>query len=87
MVMEYRCAVPSEYEAICSIAGKSGIGSAETLRNGVRRAEVDAGRRPGTTSEGHAENLRLKKRVVELERANAILKTVAYAGIRGRTLA
>jgi hypothetical protein len=36
--------------AIESIAAKLGIGSAETLRKWVRKAEVDAGRRAGTTS-------------------------------------
>jgi len=36
----------SQWAAICSIAEKIGC-SAETLRNWVRQAERDAGRRPG----------------------------------------
>jgi hypothetical protein len=39
----------SQWAAISSIAGKIGC-SAETLRNWVRQAERDAGRRPGLTT-------------------------------------
>ena len=42
----------SEFEAIRSIAGKLGIGSPETLRKWVRRAEIDGGHRPGKTTAG-----------------------------------
>lgn len=77
MVAEHKGDYDSEYAAIRSIAGKLGIASAETLRLWVRRAEVDAGQRPGTTSEEHAENQRLRKRIAELERANAILKAAS----------
>jgi transposase-like protein len=45
LVLEQRQDYPSEFEAIRSIAGKFGIGSAETLRKWVRGAEVDAGAR------------------------------------------
>ena len=41
----------SEFAAIVSIAGKLGIGSPETLRKWVRRAQIDAGQRPGLTTE------------------------------------
>ena len=46
---------PSEFEAIRTIAGQLGIGSPETLRKWVRRAEVDGGARPGKTTEELAE--------------------------------
>ena len=55
MVLESRADYPSEFEAIRSIAAKLGIGSAETLRKWVRRAEIDDGQRPGKTSEEIAE--------------------------------
>ena len=74
MVLESRADYPSEFEAIRSIAGKLGIGSPETLRKWVRRAELDGGVRVGKTSEEIAEIKALKKEVAELRRANEILK-------------
>ena len=67
----------TEFEAIRTIAGQLGIGSPETLRKWIRRAEVDGGTRPGKTTEELAEIRELKKRVHELERANAILKSAS----------
>ena len=63
----------SEWAAIESVAAKIGA-SAETVRTWVRRAEVDAGQRPGLTSEEHAEIKRLRREVAELRRAFEILK-------------
>ena len=77
MVAETKDGYPSEFEAIKSIAGKLGIGSAETLRKWVRRAEVDAGQRPGVTSEESAQLKALKKENAELRRANEILKAAS----------
>jgi len=68
---------PSEFEAIRTIAGQLGIGSAETLRKWVRQAEVDGGQRPGKTTEELAEIRELKKEVAELRRANQILKSAS----------
>src|SRR5215470_2125056 len=68
MVAELTPEYPSQYAAITAVAKKLGIGTAETLRKWVRRAEVDAGQRPGTTSAGHAEVKRLKREVAELRR-------------------
>jgi transposase len=77
LVLESRDQYASQYAAIESIAAKLGIGSAETLRKWVRRAEVDAGRRAGTTSEDSAETRKLRAEVRELRRANEILKAAA----------
>jgi transposase len=63
--------------AITAVAQKLGIGTAETLRKWVRRAEVDDGRRPGLTSQEHAEIKRLKRENAELRRANEILKAAS----------
>ncbi len=49
----------------------------ETLRLWVHRAQVDAGVRPGTTSEDAEEIKRLKREVAELRRANEILKSAS----------
>ena len=51
--------------------------SAETVRNWVRQAEVNAGLRPGVTQSESAEIRRLKKENQELRRANEILRTAS----------
>ncbi|UDT80962.1 IS3 family transposase, partial [Mycobacterium tuberculosis] len=43
----------------------------------MRQAQVDAGARPGTTTEESAELKRLRRDNAELRRANAILKTAS----------
>ncbi len=69
---------PSQWAAISSIAEKIGC-SAETLRNRVRQAERDAGRRLGLTTEERERLKDLEREVRELRRANEILrKASAY---------
>ncbi len=65
-----------QWAAIEAVASKIGA-SAETVRKWVRRAEVEAGERPGLTSKEHAEVKRLKRENAELRRANEILKAAA----------
>jgi transposase len=77
LVAEQRDQYQSEYEAIRSIAAKLGISTPETLRKWVRQAEIDSGRRPGTTSEESAELRKLRAEVKELRRANEILKAAS----------
>jgi transposase len=60
MVFEHQGEHPSQWAPICSIAAKFGI-SHETLRNWVRRAEVDDGQRPGLTT-GERERLQALER-------------------------
>jgi transposase len=74
MVFEITPSRESQWAAIQSVASQLGIGSAETLRKWVRRAEIDGGQRPGVTSEELAEIKRLKRENFELRRANEILK-------------
>lgn len=66
----------SEFEAIKSVAGKLGI-SEESVRRWRRKAQVDAGQRPGASSSGHAEIRKLKRENAELRRANEILKSAS----------
>ena len=77
MVAQVRPEYPSDWPAICAVAEKLGVGSAETLRKWVRQAEVDSGTRPGVTSEESAEIRRLKRENAELRRANEILKAAS----------
>ena len=77
MVAEVMPDYDSQWAAICAVAGKLGVGSPESLRTWVRRTEVDAGRRPGLTSEQSEELKRLKRENAELRRANEILKAAA----------
>jgi len=67
----------SEWAAMTRVAELLGVGTPETVRKWVRQAQVDAGARPGTTSEESAEVRRLKRENAELKRANAILKAAA----------
>jgi transposase len=54
----------TEREAMRSVAQKLGVGSTETVRKWVRRAEVDAGEWPGVTSEESAELRRLRTEIL-----------------------
>lgn len=56
---------------------KLGIGTAQTLLNWIRRAQTDAGERPGVTSEMAAEMRKLRAENRELKRANEILKSTS----------
>jgi transposase len=75
MVGEVRPQYPTEWAAITAVAEKLGIGTAETLRTWVRRAEAD-GRPAGNSSESE-EVKRLKRENAELRRANEILKAAS----------
>ena len=77
MVIEHRGEYVTEYAAIRSIAAKLGIATPETLRQWVRQAEVDAGQRPGVSSEESAEIKRLRAEVKELRRTNEILRAAS----------
>ena len=77
MVFETKGEYPTEFNAITSVARKLGIGSAETLRKWVRRAEIDSGLRPGITTEESEQIKALRRENTELRRANEILKSAS----------
>ena len=83
LVREHRDEHASAWAAIQSIAGKLGL-TAETLRLGVRRDEVDQGRRPGITSAERERIRDLERAVRELRRANEILKAASACFARER---
>jgi transposase len=76
MVFEHEADHPSQWAAITSIASKFGM-TPETLRIWVRRAEVDAGARPGVTTEERERLRELERENRELRRANEILKAAS----------
>jgi transposase len=76
MVLDHEGDYESQWAAIVSISEKFGM-TAETLRKWVRRAEVDGGQRPGTTSDQLEELRRLRRENAELRRANEILKSAS----------
>lgn len=66
----------SEFAAIRHVAAKLGV-STEALRRWKQQADVDAGTRPGKTSEELAEFKQLKRENQELKRANEILNAAS----------
>lgn len=78
MVFEHEDEYDSEWAAIVSISQKIGC-SGETLRNWVRQAERDQGKRAGLSTDERARLKELERENRELKRANEILrKASAY---------
>src|SRR5688500_3564488 len=67
---------PSQWAAITSIAAKCGM-TPETLRQWVRTTEIDAGRRPGLTTDEGERLKALERENRELRRANEILRAAS----------
>lgn len=76
LVQEHREEYPSLWATVQSIAPKIGC-TAETLQEWVKRTEVDAGVRAGTTTAYGQRIKELEREVKELRRANEILKTAS----------
>lgn len=85
MLAEARPEHAMRMAAIRHVAGLLGM-SPETLRLWQRRYEVDAGVKPGLTTDAAAEIKRLQKENAELRKANEILKaaSVFFAKEPGR---
>ena len=81
MFAEHRQDYPSDTALAEAVAKKVGIGR-ETARRWLVQADVDAGARPGATSDENAEIKRLRAEVKKLREDNEILKaaTVFFAG-------
>ncbi len=76
LVLEHQGEHASQWAAITSIATKCGM-TPETLRKWVRQTEVDAGGRPGLTTDERKRLQELERENRELRRANEILKSAA----------
>jgi transposase len=76
MVLELRRDDPGDHGVINRVARQLGVGS-ESLRNWVKRAEIQIGQRAGMTDAEREELATLRKEVRELRRANAILQAAS----------
>jgi transposase len=76
MVQEHREEYPSLWAAVESIAPKIGC-VPQTLLEWVKRVEIDAGARPGTTTAEAQRIKELERENKELRRANDILRTAS----------
>ena len=76
MVVEVRRETGEGYGGITRVARELGVG-AESLRGWVNRAEIDSGRRPGTSTVDAQRIAQLEREVKELRRANNILKAAS----------
>jgi transposase-like protein len=78
LVQEHAADYPSQWVAIRSVAEKLGC-SVEALRRWVRQTERDGGQRAGLTTDERQRLKGLERDVIELKRANEILrKASAY---------
>lgn len=76
MAIELRADPETRSSAIPRVARRLGM-HPETLRNWVRQAEVDEGRRPGTSTSDAHRIADLERENRELRRANEILRTAS----------
>jgi transposase len=81
LVTEHQQEYPSLTAACEAVAWQVGVGQ-ESVRRWVRQAQVDAGERPGVTSEEHEEIKRLRAENRRLREDVAILKaaTTLFVG-------
>jgi transposase len=76
MVLELRRDDPGDHGVINRVARQLGVGS-ESLRNWVKKAEIQMGVRAGMTESEREELATLRKENRELKRANAILQSAS----------
>ncbi|WP_438352323.1 IS3 family transposase [Microbacterium sp. CJ88] len=82
MLAETRPSHPNMMSAVRHVAGLLGM-SPETLRLWQRRYEVDAGGKPGVTTEAAQRIKQLEKENAELRKANEILKAASVFFAKG----
>ena len=81
LVLEHRDEYASEWAAMRAIAERLGM-SPETLRNWVRQAEIDDGRKAGVSTAENQELRELRKKNRELEQTIEILKAATSFFVR-----
>jgi transposase len=85
MFGEVRPEYSSDWAACASVADKLGIGTPQTLLNWVRKAQVDAGQRPGMSAQA-AELRRLRAENKQLRTANEIQNLTTTSLLENREL-
>ena len=76
LVRQLRAELGTDHGTVFRVARQLGYGT-ESVRSWVRRADIDGGRRPGTTSEDAARIKQLEQENRELKRTNAILRSAS----------
>jgi transposase len=76
LVRQIREETGERHGAVVRVARQLGYG-VETVRKWVNQADIDAGERPGVSSEDNAKIRRLEQENRELRRANEILKSAS----------
>jgi transposase-like protein len=76
LVRQLRAELGTDHGTVKRVAGQLGYGT-ESVRAWVRQADIDEGRKPGTTTEDAARIKALEQEVKELRRTNAILKSAS----------
>jgi transposase len=76
MVVDLQRQDPADRGVFARVARQLGM-TPESLKSWVKQAEVDAGTRPGLSSEERTELVELRKEVRELKRSNDILQAAA----------
>lgn len=76
MVRQLRAELGTDHGTVKRVAEQLGIGT-ESLRSWVKRSEIDAGVKPGLSSEDAARIKALEQENRELKRANGILRSAS----------
>jgi len=76
MVQELVKDDPNDHGVITRVSRQLGVGS-QSLRNWVKQADINEGKRVGLTTAEHEELSELRKENRELKRANDILQAAA----------
>ena len=77
MFTEIRKSDSSDWKTAASIADKLDINSTQTALNWVRKSQVDAGTRPGISTDEATEIRKIRADNRELKRVNEILKAAS----------
>jgi transposase-like protein len=76
LVRQLRAELGTDHGTVQRVAGQLGYG-VESVRNWVHQADIDEGRKPGTTTTDADRIKELEQENRELKRANSILKSAS----------